>query len=421
MKSAVFTLLLFSLLSVWTFAQNGVAIYHTVKRGENIRQISQQYKTTPKAILKLNKSIPVRKIKAGTKLLIRYASKEQVKKAIRLYKIQKGDNAKIIAKKLGITEAKLKRKMASQDLDFKEGTEITIEENNKEISDSDQEEMVSIAKKDNEAILSDIEVDIPKAKVKKPNAVAVIIGNKNYSAKDVPEVSYAHKDAQLFKKYLINTLGYDEGNIIYVEDATQANFFSFFGNESTHKGKLYDYLRPNESEVFIYYNGHGGPDPETKEAYFVPTDCDPAQLSLNGYSLNTFYKNLSLLPYKSITVVIDACFSGVSEGGALLKNISPIFIDTENKIKLDEKAVVISASASDQVASWYPEKQHSLLSYFLLKAMQGAADSNKDQMITIAEIDKYLSEEVPYWARRLHSREQNPEIWGNPITTFSTY
>jgi len=60
----------------------------------------------------------------------------------------------------------------------------------------------------------DIRKDIPKLSKSNPDAVAVIIGNKNYRKKDIPSVDFALEDASIMKQYLINTLGYREGNIL---------------------------------------------------------------------------------------------------------------------------------------------------------------------------------------------------------------
>lgn len=54
--------------------------------------------------------------------------------------------------------------------------------------------------------------------------IAVIIGNTKYTKSDVPPVDFAGRDAKLMREYLIRMFGYREGNIIYAEDATQADF-----------------------------------------------------------------------------------------------------------------------------------------------------------------------------------------------------
>ncbi|AZQ61353.1 caspase family protein [Flammeovirga pectinis] len=261
--------------------------------------------------------------------------------------------------------------------------------------------------------LSDVDQNIPKNNRVNENAVAVVIGNRTYRNADVPEVKYAINDALIVKQYLISTLGFKEGNIIFKEDATQADFNAIFGINGNPKGKLYNYVKPNVSDVYIFYSGHGAPNPETNKGYFVPVDTDPSLIQFNGYSLATFYENLGAVPYKNLTVIIDACFSGASEGGMLLKSISPVFIKTENKVLKDENAVVLTSAASEQVSSWYNEKYHSLFTYYYLKGIQGAADKNNDGIVDVKEMKAYLTDNVTYMARRLNNREQTPEIIGS--------
>ncbi|PIX92787.1 MAG: hypothetical protein COZ25_14010, partial [Ignavibacteria bacterium CG_4_10_14_3_um_filter_37_18] len=154
---------------------------------------------------------------------------------------------------------------------------------------------------------------------------------------------------------------------------------------------------------------------------FVPVDCDPSTVALNGYSLNTLYGNLSKIKYKSLTVVIDACFSGSSDKGMLIKNVSPVFITVENPIQMKGNTVIFSSAGGEQVSSWYPEKRHSLYTYYFLKAIQGEADANKDKQLTVGEMKLYLDENVPYMARRLNNREQTPQVIGDENRVIVKY
>jgi hypothetical protein len=49
----------------------------------------------------------------------------------------------------------------------------------------------------------------------------------------------------------------------------------------------------------------------------------------------------------------------------------------------------------------------------LPKGLQGAADTDKDKSITVGEMKKYVSENVSYWAQRLHNRIQTPAFSGD--------
>jgi len=86
---------------------------------------------------------------------------------------------------------------------------------------------------------------------KNSDAIAVVVGNQTYSHKDIPSVKYAGNDALAMKKYLIDTLGYKDGNVIFESDTSKAGLEKIFGTERNHRGMLYNYIKPNKSDVFI--------------------------------------------------------------------------------------------------------------------------------------------------------------------------
>jgi hypothetical protein len=259
----------------------------------------------------------------------------------------------------------------------------------------------------------DVDTNIPEGQKAGRYDIAVVIGNRNYAASGSPNVEFAQRDARIMNEYLIRTLGYDPANIIYVEDAPLSKFNEIFGTEGDHKGKLFKWVKKGISRVFVYYVGHGAPDLESTEAYFMPVDATPDYIKSNGYRLQTFYDNLSKVPARKMTIVLDACFSGSSEKGLLFKNISPAMVKVKKELRGPKNAVVITSTSVDQVSTWYPEKKHSLFTYYFLKGLQGNADINKDRKITVGEMQKYLKENVPYMAQRLSGKEQQPVVMGN--------
>ena len=281
--------------------------------------------------------------------------------------------------------------------------------------------------------LPDLEIDvrknIPKTGMKNPNAIAVVIGNRNYTQRDVPAVDFALADASIIRAYLIQTLGYKAENVRYYTNATKGTFESVFGNENNHRGELFNYADPKgQSDLFIYYSGHGAPDiqssSEKKASYLVPIDADPSNVRFGGYALDVLYNNLRQIPHRRVTVVIDACFSGMSDGGRLMGDISPLGLPSQadSGARLPEQSTMIfTAAGSRQVASWYRDKQHSLFTYFFLKALRGDADADKNKVLTAAEISAYVSDQVLSIARRRHSRDQNPQFRGNANAVMVQY
>ncbi len=264
----------------------------------------------------------------------------------------------------------------------------------------------------------DLERDMPDAGVENPNAVAVVIGISHYRNRDIPPVSYAASGAKLVREYFIKSFGVDKKRIIFAvdQDASLSGFRKIFGEQ------LKNYIVPGKSDVYVYYQGHGVPDPESKEAYFVPYDCDPSYAKSTGYSLKEFYSNLSKLRARSVTVILDACFSGSSAGGTLLKNISPLYIEVKNPVVAMNNAMIFTSSTGEQVSCWFPQKGQSLFTYYFLKGLTGRADSDKDGAVTAGEMEEYLTHNVPAEARYLNNREQTPKLMTkDPATVLLRY
>ncbi|NQW09692.1 MAG: caspase family protein [Alphaproteobacteria bacterium] len=248
------------------------------------------------------------------------------------------------------------------------------------------------------------------------DSIAVIIGNRNYG-NGLPPVIYADNDAASIRRFVIDVLGYREGNVIDLRDATQAHMNSVFGNAREHRGKLWSWIRSERSDVLVYYSGHGLPGLRDKRGYLVPVDADPATPEINGYALDLLLANLAKLETRSTTVLLDACFSGNSAGGWLIPSASPVYLKTAPSPRA-AGMTVIAAAQDDQVASWDHEAKLGLFTRHLLAGLYGAADKgpggNGDGTITLDEIESHLDDEMSYAARRLFQRVQTASVSGDP-------
>ena len=212
----------------------------------------------------------------------------------------------------------------------------------------------------------------------------------------------------LMKQYFTHTLGIKSGNIIEIHNASMADMVGVFGNSQSHQGQLFNYTKPQKSRVYIYYVGHGAPSKQG-DAYLVPIDSRIENITLTGYPISTLYHNLSQLPATSITLIMEACFSGISHAGSLYKNASPIHIVAKQTAP-PKNIKVISAGTHSQLASWDKYSNHSLFTKYYLKAMSGEADKNKDTLINDQELEEYLQNTLTYEARRFYGREQTARI-----------
>jgi WD40 repeat protein len=231
---------------------------------------------------------------------------------------------------------------------------------------------------------------------------ALVIGISVY--RSIPDVKYASKDAEIVSKYLENVGGIPRANIRLLKDgsATRADIVSSVEEWLPRRVK-------GSSKVFIYYAGHGTPDPRTGEAYIVPYEGEPGYRT-KLYPLKDFYRSLDDLPTDNVFVMLDSCFSGSGGRSVIPRGSRPLSLKIENPVLASGGVIVLAASKGDEISSDYERVKHGLFTYYLLKGLKGDADSNGDGMVDVGEIFHYVSEEVAETAVRELDREQNPVL-----------
>lgn len=148
---------------------------------------------------------------------------------------------------------------------------------------------------------------------------------------------------------------------------------SCFGTEGAPRGRLYKYVKPNVSRVFVYYGGHGAPDLETGDAFCAGgRKLSGEYIRASGYRLQTFYDNLSKIPAKKSRSCWMPVFPAITDKGMLFKGISPALVKVKKEYRGPAGAVLMTSASTDQVSAWYPEKRHSLFTYYFLKGLPRA-------------------------------------------------
>ena len=231
-------------------------------------------------------------------------------------------------------------------------------------------------------------------KVFGPNDMAVIIGIEQYR-RNLPRSEYSYNDAKVVKGYM-EALGIRPANIQYLrnDEATGSDI-----------QKSIEHWLPNrarkESRVFVYYSGHGAPDPATGLGYMVPYDGDPEYLQATGYSVNRLYERLGRLDVKEVIVVMDACFSGAGGRSVIARGARPLVMMAEGAV-LPPTLAVLTASTGGQISASASDKEHGILTYYFLKAV-------RDGKKSLADIYDYIRPLVEDEAKR-QNVEQTPTI-----------
>ena len=250
--------------------------------------------------------------------------------------------------------------------------------------------------------LSDVDIDIPvTGNSKNQNTYCVIIANEEYE--DVSNVDYASRDGEVFKEYCIKTLGIPEKqirsfiNASYTDIKRAINWMETMANISA-----------GNSKMIFYYAGHGIPNEKDKTAYLIPTDGFPKDVS-TCFKLSELYGRLGKLNSKNVTVLLDACFSGVQRGSnQALVAARGVAIKPKNEA-LSGNMVVFSAASDDETALSYESKHHGMFTYFLLDQLKKSKGN-----ATLGEMFTTITQEVQKNSMLENDKLQTPSVNVSP-------
>jgi hypothetical protein len=245
---------------------------------------------------------------------------------------------------------------------------------------------------------------IPQAK--EQDAVAIIIGIENY--KRVPKADFASNDAKVFQRYAIRSLGIPPSKIklLLDSDADQAGIIKAIRNW------LPLHINEGKTQVFLFYSGHGYPSKDGKELYFLPHETDIDLIDETGINQKNILNSIDRLRPLSVTFFVDSCFSGISKSGdSLIAGARPLAL-ASTSFYAPVGFTAITAAGPQQISSASKELRHGIFSYFLMKGMEGNADSNSDGEITSGELTEYVSKNVKRSAMGIN-RIQDPQLIGD--------
>jgi hypothetical protein len=254
---------------------------------------------------------------------------------------------------------------------------------------------------------------------------AIVIGNQIYRH-SMPEVAFAKNDARAFAKAAIDVFGVPNANIIRLDDASLADFFRIFGVPGGGRGQIDNLTVSDDSRLYVYYSGHGMPvlSEGTARPYLMPVDGSATVAETTAYGLNDVIGAVTRVmkakaPRGRAMVVVDACFSGSSDGGTLNPYTSSASVPA--KIAPVTDVIVLAAAAESQVAHWDRERKKGLFTDSLLFGLYGAAvpggAGKGDKRITLRDLDTYLKQRMSNRLRELKpggAELQTPVLTGTP-------
>ncbi|HEX7902565.1 MAG TPA: tetratricopeptide repeat protein [Chitinophagaceae bacterium] len=244
-----------------------------------------------------------------------------------------------------------------------------------------------------------------------PQTFAMIMGISTY--KYIRPLTYADKDAEMFKDYLKSPAGgkVPEDNMYCLlnEKALYSTFWvkgmSWLKSKNLQKG----------DRLFFYLAGHGDAISQ-EEFYFLTYECNPAG-DKNNYvvagTVNMYIlkSRIGEFSRKGIEVffIMDACRSNELPGGSEGQQVLNSAISEK---RAGEIIMLATGAGQESLEDASIGAGHGLFTYYLIDGLNGMADSVgtgvSDYKITLAEIQKYVDINVPAIAQQRFKRKQEP-------------
>lgn len=229
----------------------------------------------------------------------------------------------------------------------------------------------------------------------KPNLKLLAIGTSNYYNKDL-RLNYPSKDARDFAKLMSKQEGklYNRVHPKLLEDPKRDTILSEM-----------EWLKNDTAKrdvTFVFFAGHGLTD-RNNNYYYLPAEGDPKNLKDTGISYNEIKETLTTIPGK-VVAFIDTCHSG-GVLGQRTRGIKPDIENLSKDLTNAENGLIVFTSSSRRQDSIEDDRwKNGAFTKALIEGLSGKADINSNHVITITELDYYLSERV----KKLTKGRQTP-------------
>ena len=236
---------------------------------------------------------------------------------------------------------------------------------------------------------------------------AVIVGVSRYehAAEGIPDLRFADRDAAAFRDFLTSAAGgsFSSDNLVFLvnEAATSQNV----------RTALFTFLTRAQPDdlVVIFFASHGAPDPnDRRNLYLLTYDTRAQDMGGTAIPMWQLQDVLSrVIKARRAVFFTDACHSeGIGGGvfGAPRQNN----LVNQYLARYTADAQHALMTASDISESSFEDERwgggHGVFTYFLLQGLGGAADGDKDGVVTAGELFPYVRAAV----RKATGGRQNP-------------
>ena len=231
---------------------------------------------------------------------------------------------------------------------------------------------------------------------RQPHTYLLSIGISSYRDQQVPSRKFASLDAEMVSNYFQSLGGLPASNVRLLQD--------WKALRPDIDEALLDWLPPHmnkDAVVIVYFAGLASVS-ATGETFLVPYD-GTATTTSRAYPIKDLEAALSRLKAKQTVFLFDGIVSRMGPDNRI-KPVLPQWNPTGSSTLHVIGTSGIGRGLEDD------EHRHGLFTYYLLRALRGEADTNRDGDVTLGETVAYLSQKVLWASKTRMNQEQRPMV-----------
>ena len=248
---------------------------------------------------------------------------------------------------------------------------------------------------------------------------AVVIGAGRYESPEIPRLRYTVPDAEALYEVLIGPGGFKKEHVLLITDKTEKK--PTLRNIKWSLGTFLARSAKKDDTVVIFFAGHGAPEVDQQGVerdgfakYLVPSDAEPDDLYSSGLPMDELQTIFARIEAERVVVFLDACYSGAAGGRTFASkktrsaHVDDLFLE---RLTQSKGRAIITASRATEVSIELPELGHGIFTYYLVQGLKGAADLNRDGIVSLQELYEYVEREVAQKSRAVGGN-QHPVMKG---------
>jgi uncharacterized caspase-like protein len=226
-------------------------------------------------------------------------------------------------------------------------------------------------------------------------------------------------DAEAVYQTLIRSAGFKKDNVMLLTDRTERK--PTLRNIKWALGTFLSRAAKKEDTVLIFFAGHGAPDIDSRGVerdglakYLIPKDADPDDLFSTALPMDDLQTIFGRIESERVIAFLDACYSGAAGGRTFMsKSVRAASVDDQflERLTRSKGRAIVTASRPNEVSVELADLGHGIFSYYLVEGLKGAADLNRDGIVSLQELYEYLEQQVSQKSRAAGAN-QHPVMKG---------